>query len=1038
MANEQVSIVLSAVNRASGPIGDVRGSLGDLERSANGLLSRGLNPLKDMLGIGLKAAAGGAVLAFTGLAAGLAGSISGAADMEQRIANISAAMGTGAEATGQLKDLIMDLGLDPTLKVSATEASDAIMALGTAGLTTQQILDGAAKSTVLLANATGADFGSAANIATDAMAQFGIQAGDMQSAIDGIVGTTIASKLDIDGYRLAIGQAGGVAAGVGVEFEDFNTTLAAIIPQFAGGSDAGTGFKTFLQTLIPKSKDARIAMEKLGLITADGSNQFFDAAGNMKDMASIAGILNKALAGLSDEAKNNMLSTIFGTDAARAAIGLSKYTEETFRALGATIASTDAQEQAKIRMATFSGALEILGGTFQTISLMIGDKFLPKLTDMVGRFNDFVSGVGPKVIEWAGLFADNLGALVEYLFAVAEDGDTMNDWLTHMHPNLQAVVLATVGFVDATRGMVAAIGEFFSPITDLIAKYVSWKDVLIVVAGVIAAIVIPAVASFVAAMAPVLLVVAGAIAIVATLRNAWESDFGGIQEKTRIVLDWIQGRFGPLFTAIQEFGGGALREIVAWATGNQTSFTNVGAIWEQAKILARNLFGDLVSTVTTNLPIWRDNLLKWAGAAWQWIVTAGPVALAKMGEFLGGLIGFLGERLPDFLAATYEWATGLVQWIIDAIPKAFKALNDFVFGITTEGKTNSNNAFLDMVGKWARTLYEWITKDLIPKVGPEFVKFGAAILEALGKILTELMTFGLKMGVTLILGVAQGLLDMAGIKVNLNSMRDTIFTTIDGFKQGMYDKAGQLVGKIKDGINAFIADPRAALTNGLNGMRDQFNALSGSFKPHFYAVSGEFMQRIRDGINVYAPQARDAINNGLTALGAAFNSKVDGSGSLKDRFYTGARDMTLRIRDGFNAVANDPAGALGAIIKRVTDTFNAVANSLKNHFYAVARDMIWKIRDGLNAVANDPAAAVLAIITRVTDTFNSVTGNLKNHFWGVAGDLGRRISEGLSSANPAAAVGGLLQRIIDEFNNSMNRFKDHVWGVMKGIGQSIA
>ncbi len=613
------------------------------------------------------------------------------------------------------------------------------------------------------------------------------------------------------------------------------------------------------------------------------------------------------------------------------------------------------------------------------------------------------------------MFADNLGALVEYLIAVVDDGDEMNDWLTHMHPNLQKVVLAVVDFVRGTRDMIAAIGDFFRPITDLIAKYVSWKDILLVVAGVIAAIVVPAIASFVTAMAPVIAVVAGAIAIVATLRNAWESNFGDIQGKTKTVLDWIQNRFGPLFTAIQEFGGGALKEIVAWATGNETSFKNVGAIWEQTKILAGRLFTDLTSFVTTNLPIWAANLAKWGTAAWQWIVTAGPLALTEMGKFLSSLIGFIGARLPDFLAAMYKWATGLVQWIVDAIPKAFKALNDFVFGITTEGKTNGNNALLEMVGKWARTLIEWIVKDLIPKVGPEFLKFSTAMLTALGKIATELLAFGLKLGVSIILGVAQGLLDMAGIKVNLNGLRDTIFTTIDSFKQGVYDKTGQLVARIKDGINAFMADPRGAMTNGLNGIRDQFNALSNSFNNHFYAVGGVFMQRIRDGINAYAPQARDAINNGLTAIGNSFNARVDGSGSLKDRFYTGARDMTYRIRDGFNDFAGNPAAAIEAMGRRMADIFNTVMTNLKNHFGAVAGQLGQRIAEGL--LNSNPGAAIDTIGRRLADTFNGVMAGFKNHVYSVAIGIGKSIADGLGQG---------LNNQLNALRNTINQFANNI------------
>src|SRR5690606_22210013 len=233
----------------------------------------------------------------------------------------------------------------------------AIEMLAKNGLNLDQIMQGAARSTVLLANSTGADFATAADIATDVMAQFGYGAEQMSAVVDGITGVTQASKFSIDDYRLALAQAGGVASSVGVDFDDFNATIAAISPLFAGGSDAGTSFKVFLQRLVPQSDKAKDTMAELGLIINDWGamakylsevlgrdvepslkgvfqafqetkvgaeaaakgekalgdafnllrvqferNQFFDdQTGQMKSMAEIAGILETAFADLSEE-----------------------------------------------------------------------------------------------------------------------------------------------------------------------------------------------------------------------------------------------------------------------------------------------------------------------------------------------------------------------------------------------------------------------------------------------------------------------------------------------------------------------------------------------------------------------------------------------------------------------------------------------------------------------------------------------------------------------------------------------------------------
>ena len=168
------------------------------------------------------------------------------------------------------------------------EAAQAIEMLGRNGLDTQQILDGAARSTVLLANATGGEFAQSADIATDVMALWNIEGENMSQAVDGITNVVNNSKFSIDDYALAQAQGGGVAAAAGVELDQFNTVIAGISPLFASGSDAGTSFKTFLQRMVPQSNKAADAMASLGI-------SFFDANGNMKDMGEIAGMLREKL-----------------------------------------------------------------------------------------------------------------------------------------------------------------------------------------------------------------------------------------------------------------------------------------------------------------------------------------------------------------------------------------------------------------------------------------------------------------------------------------------------------------------------------------------------------------------------------------------------------------------------------------------------------------------------------------------------------------------------------------------------------------------
>lgn len=220
-------------------------------------------------------------------------SIGMAADLEEQMSNIASVMGIAGDEVGELQDLILELGINPNLKVSTLEAAAAIEMLGRNGLSTIEILNGAAEATVLLANATGADFATAANIATDAMALFDIGAEEMIGATDLIAAVVTNSKFSVEDFQLALAQGGGVASTLGLTLEEFTTVIAGIAPSFASGSDAGTSFKTMLQRLTAPTDQAKALMNQLGI-------EVFDAEGNMKSMAEITGMLESALYGVSE------------------------------------------------------------------------------------------------------------------------------------------------------------------------------------------------------------------------------------------------------------------------------------------------------------------------------------------------------------------------------------------------------------------------------------------------------------------------------------------------------------------------------------------------------------------------------------------------------------------------------------------------------------------------------------------------------------------------------------------------------------------
>ncbi|MAY44641.1 MAG: phage tail tape measure protein, partial [Rhodobacteraceae bacterium] len=273
---------------------------------------------------------------------------------------VEAATGAGIDDMGRLEDKARQMGA--TTAFTAMASADAIEVLAKNGLDVEAILGGALDATLAMAGALGGDLAPSADLATDIMQQFGLQAEELPRIADLIAGAALKSKFGFDDLRLAVGQAGGVAGQFGVNVEDFLAALSATASGFASGSDAGTSFKNFLARLVPQGKQAAEAMDQLGL-------EFFDAQGNMKSMAEIAGELQDGIAGLSDAARNDALQKIFGTDAVRTALLLADTGADGFRDLASAMGEVSAQGQAQVRLEGYAGALKELSAAWEALQL---------------------------------------------------------------------------------------------------------------------------------------------------------------------------------------------------------------------------------------------------------------------------------------------------------------------------------------------------------------------------------------------------------------------------------------------------------------------------------------------------------------------------------------------------------------------------------------------------------------------------------------------------------------------------------------------
>lgn len=370
------------------------------------------------------------------IAAGVGLAISRFADFDQAMSAASAATRATSRDLAALRDAAMQAGADT--QYSATEAAQAITELGKAGLSTSEILGGGLTGALSLAAAGQMDVAKAAELSAVAMKQFGLGGDKVGHVADLLAAGAGKAVGSVEDMGMALKQSGLVAAQTGVSIEETTGTLAAFASAGLIGSDAGTSFKTMLQRLNPQSKEAADAMRDLGISA-------YDSQGNFVGMSVLAGQLKESLSTLSAEQRNAALSTIFGSDAVRAAAvlydqgadGIAKWTRDVND-------SGFAADQAARLTDNLRGDIERLGGSLDTALIKSGS-----------GANDALRGLSQgleSVINWFAGLPQPVQSTTTYLAAAASAAALVGGAALSAVPRVQAfkVAMADLGLTSAS------------------------------------------------------------------------------------------------------------------------------------------------------------------------------------------------------------------------------------------------------------------------------------------------------------------------------------------------------------------------------------------------------------------------------------------------------------------------------------------------------------------------------------------------------------------------------------------------------------
>ena len=366
-----------AVTASASALSKMRGAA----QSARG----GLNSIRD------KTAGASAVMTGLGVV-----SIITANKFQTSINRVQAVTNSTNETMAKLEDQAKMLG--STTAFSASQAADAMTFLGQAGLNAEQIMQ-AMPGTLQLAAAGGLDLASAADIATNVLAQMGFSVSELGRVNDVLALGQTKVNANISELFEAMRPAAITAKGLGFSLEELTASLGTMANAGEKGSVAGTLMRAALLKLANPSKSAIKTFAKLGV----NINEFRTPEGKIKNFTGFIDALNKS--GIT----TTQTFQIFGERGARAIQILQSAGGESLRKLTKDLegAGGAAARQAATMQKGLPGAINSASSALEGLILKLTSgevgEFIQKMINGFTSIVRSITNANPGLLKFAAV-----------------------------------------------------------------------------------------------------------------------------------------------------------------------------------------------------------------------------------------------------------------------------------------------------------------------------------------------------------------------------------------------------------------------------------------------------------------------------------------------------------------------------------------------------------------------------------------------------------------------------------------------------------
>ena len=250
-----------------------------------------------------------AATATYGIAAALRNSVTTGAEFEATMSRTEAIMSSGGpqwlDRTAQTQALNKEVrALGQSTVFTASEVAEGLQQIGMAGISASDAMT-ALPATLTLANLANVSMARSADIATNVLMTFNMQAKDLTSVVDLMATAVNNSNTDIEQLANALTYAGPAAQTAGISLQETVAAVETLANSGIKASRSGSALRRLFVSLLNPTKKGRQVLDQYGI-------SVLDAEGKTRSLVDIVGQLNSALKGLDGADRLSAIQNLVG------------------------------------------------------------------------------------------------------------------------------------------------------------------------------------------------------------------------------------------------------------------------------------------------------------------------------------------------------------------------------------------------------------------------------------------------------------------------------------------------------------------------------------------------------------------------------------------------------------------------------------------------------------------------------------------------------------------------------------------------------